>query len=83
VSLSLAFSSKNSRGRVRHGRPRSRDYHGRINGRIKTMANQLGKRYLCDKCGTEVLCNKPGTGAIECCDAEMKIKEAKALPSSD
>jgi hypothetical protein len=30
------------------------------------MANQLGKRYLCDKCGTEVLCNKPGTGAIEC-----------------
>jgi hypothetical protein len=47
------------------------------------MANQLGKRYLCDKCGTEVLCNKPGTGAIECCEAEMKIKEAKALPSSD
>jgi hypothetical protein len=47
------------------------------------MANQLGKRYLCEKCGTEVLCNKPGNGAIECCDAEMKIKEAKALPSSD
>ncbi len=50
---------------------------------IKTMANQLGKRYLCEKCGTEVLCNKPGTGSIECCEAEMKIKEAKALPSSD
>jgi hypothetical protein len=49
----------------------------------QTMANQLGKRYLCEKCGTEVLCNKPGTGAIECCDVEMKIKEAKALPSSD
>ena len=49
----------------------------------RTMANQLGKRYLCEKCGTEVLCNKPGTGAIECCDVEMKIKEAKALPSSD
>jgi hypothetical protein len=47
------------------------------------MANQLGKRYLCEKCGTEVLCNKPGVGAIECCDIEMKIKEAKALPSSD
>jgi len=49
----------------------------------RTMANQLGKRYLCEKCGTEVLCNKPGTGAIECCDVEMKIKETKALPSSD
>jgi hypothetical protein len=48
-----------------------------------TMANQLGKRYMCEKCGTEVLCNKPGSGALECCEAEMKIKEAKALPSSD
>ena len=47
------------------------------------MATQLGKRYLCDKCGVEVLCNKPGTGALQCCDAEMKLKEAKPLPSSD
>jgi hypothetical protein len=47
------------------------------------MANQLGKRYLCETCGTEALCNKPGTGAVECCGQEMKIKEAKPLPSSD
>ena len=47
------------------------------------MANTLGKRYICDTCGTEVLCNKAGNGALECCDAEMKLKEAKALPSSD
>ncbi len=47
------------------------------------MANQLGKRYQCEKCGTEVLCNKPGNGSLECCEGEMKIKEAKALPSSD
>ena len=47
------------------------------------MPNQLGKRYLCEQCGTEVLCNKPGQGAVTCCDAEMKIKEAKPLPSSD
>ncbi|HVN90291.1 MAG TPA: hypothetical protein VMT61_10805 [Candidatus Binataceae bacterium] len=47
------------------------------------MANTLGKRYMCEKCGTEVLCNKAGTGSFECCDAEMKLKEAKALPSSD
>jgi hypothetical protein len=57
--------------------------HEKYHGSYRTMANQLGKRYMCEKCGTEVLCNKPGTGAIECCDAEMKIKEAKALPSSD
>lgn len=47
------------------------------------MANQLGKRYMCEKCGTEVLCNKAGTGELECCDVQMKIKEAKPLPSSD
>jgi hypothetical protein len=47
------------------------------------MANVLGKRYMCEKCGTEVLCNKAGTGGLECCDGEMKIKEAKPLPSSD
>jgi hypothetical protein len=47
------------------------------------MANALGKRYMCEKCGTEVLCNKPGDGSLECCDASMKIKEAKPLPSSD
>jgi hypothetical protein len=47
------------------------------------MPTQLGKRYLCDTCGTEVLCNKPGTGALACCDKDMKLKEAKPLPSSD
>jgi hypothetical protein len=47
------------------------------------MANVLGKRYQCEKCGTEVLCNKAGQGALECCDNAMKIKEAKPLPSSD
>lgn len=47
------------------------------------MANTLGKRYMCEKCGTEVLCNKAGIGAFECCETEMKLKEAKALPSSD
>jgi hypothetical protein len=30
-----------------------------------------------------VLCNKAGVGALDCCDVDMKIKEAKPLPSSD
>jgi len=47
------------------------------------MPTQLGKRYLCEKCGVEVLCNKPGSGALTCCEAEMRLKEAKPLPSSD
>ena len=47
------------------------------------MAIQLGKRYLCQVCGTEVLCNKPGAGSLVCCDKEMGLKEEKPLPSSD
>jgi len=47
------------------------------------MSNVLGKRYICEACGTEALCNKAGGGAIHCCDQEMKLKEAKPLPSSD
>ena len=47
------------------------------------MPSQLGKRYVCEGCGVEVLCNKGGTGSLTCCDREMKLKEAKPLPSSD
>ena len=47
------------------------------------MSNVLGKRYICEACGTEALCNKAGSGVIQCCDQEMKLKEAKPLPSSD
>ena len=47
------------------------------------MANQLGKRYLCEKCGSSVLCTKSGEGEIICCDAVMEIQEPRKLPSSD
>ena len=47
------------------------------------MANQMGKRFLCEDCETEVLCVKPGAGSVECCGKEMQLKEAKKLPSSD
>lgn len=45
--------------------------------------NQLGKRYKCQTCGTEVLCTKAGEGAIYCCDKEMETQEPRPLPSSD
>jgi hypothetical protein len=44
---------------------------------------QLGKRYKCEECGTEVLCTKPGEGQPTCCDKEMEPIEPKPLPSSD
>ena len=49
---------------------------------IADMA-QLGKRYRCEVCGTEVLCTKAGEGKPVCCDKEMEIQEPRPLPSSD
>ena len=47
------------------------------------MANQLGKRFVCEKCQTEVLCIKPGDGEVECCGVPMQLMQAKVLPSAD
>ncbi len=47
------------------------------------MPNQLGKRFQCEKCGTEVLCIKPGDGAVECCGVPMQLQQPKVLPSAD
>ena len=47
------------------------------------MANLLGKRYRCTKCGTEVLCTKAGDGAVNCCDQAMEAQEPRPIPSSD
>ena len=49
---------------------------------ITNMA-QLGKRYRCEACATEVLCTKAGEGKPVCCDKEMTVQEPKPLPSSD
>ncbi len=47
------------------------------------MASQLGKRYRCQVCGTEVLCVKSGTGSVTCCGKEVEVQEPKPIPSSD
>ncbi len=39
------------------------------------MANQLGKRYLCEKCGSEMIVTKGGEGTIHCCDQPMTLKK--------
>ena len=47
------------------------------------MANQLGRRYQCDVCGTMVLCTKASDSVIQCHDTEMEVQQPRKLPSSD
>ena len=45
--------------------------------------NQMGKRYHCVTCGTEVICAKKGGGRFTCHGEPMEMVTAKPLPSSD
>ncbi|MFA4836478.1 MAG: hypothetical protein WC749_10465 [Dehalococcoidia bacterium] len=47
------------------------------------MPNQLGKRFQCSVCNTEILITKAGNGAVECCGKSMEMQQPKPLPSSD
>ena len=47
------------------------------------MANQPGKRFQCETCGSEVLCIKAGEGEICCCGKAMDLMQPKVLPSAD
>ncbi len=47
------------------------------------MASQLGKRYKCGTCGSEILCIKAGTGETTCCDKAVELQQPKPIPSSD
>ncbi|RLC69686.1 MAG: hypothetical protein DRI26_08615 [Chloroflexi bacterium] len=38
------------------------------------MANQLGKRYYCPKCGTELIVTRAGEGTLKCCGQPMILK---------
>ncbi|TMB99715.1 MAG: desulfoferrodoxin [Chloroflexi bacterium] len=39
------------------------------------MANQVGKRYQCTVCGTEMIVTKGGDGALGCCGEPMQQKQ--------
>jgi desulfoferrodoxin-like iron-binding protein len=39
------------------------------------MSNQMGKRYLCSKCGAEVIITKAGGGTLICCGQDMLMKK--------
>ena len=47
------------------------------------MANELGKRYGCRQCATQILVSKPGAGTLECHGEPMQIAAPKSLPASD
>ncbi|PIU55593.1 MAG: desulfoferrodoxin [Chloroflexi bacterium CG07_land_8_20_14_0_80_51_10] len=38
------------------------------------MANEVGKRYQCPKCGTELIVTRGGEGAVKCCGEPMQLK---------
>jgi desulfoferrodoxin-like iron-binding protein len=42
---------------------------------VFNMANQVGKRYLCEKCGSEFIVTKGGSGELHCCGQPMKLKQ--------
>ncbi len=44
------------------------------------MANEIGKRYRCLKCGAEFIVTKGGEGTISCCSQPMELKEPGKEP---
>jgi desulfoferrodoxin-like iron-binding protein len=38
------------------------------------MANEMGKRYRCAKCGSELIVTRAGTGKLVCCKQPMEKK---------
>jgi desulfoferrodoxin-like iron-binding protein len=40
------------------------------------MANEIGKRYVCAVCGSELLVTKAGFGTLSCCGQPMQLKAA-------
>ena len=39
------------------------------------MANQVGKRYMCTKCGSEFIVTRGGDGKLSCCGETMELKK--------
>ena len=39
------------------------------------LANEVGKRYSCEKCGTEFIVTKAGEGKLTCCGQPMTLKK--------
>ena len=42
---------------------------------VRRMANQIGKRYVCTKCGAELIVTKGGAGTLSHCGQPMELKK--------
>jgi hypothetical protein len=62
--------------------PSSTEPRGAIHPDHKN-GTQIGKRYVNAEGTLELLCTKPGEGSLALAGTPLKLKEAKALPSSD
>ena len=47
----------------------------RERGEDEAVANQMGKRYQCPKCGSEFIVTKAGDGALVCCGQPIPLKK--------
>lgn len=47
----------------------------KVRGGRSRVANQVGKRYQCTKCGTEMIVTKGGNGELSCCGQVMQQKQ--------
>ena len=45
--------------------------------------NQVGKRFKCETCGSEVLVTKAGDGELHCCGTTMELVKPKQTASAD
>ena len=51
------------------------DLPPQILSRSERVANQIGKRYTCTKCNSEMIVTKAGNGSLECCGQPMQQKQ--------
>lgn len=65
------------------GAPRAQAHPGIHDPEENPVSNELGKRYVCSHCATQLLVSKPGSGTLECHGAPMTIEAPKPLPASD
>lgn len=42
-----------------------------------TTTIQVGKRYVCRKCGAEYVVTRPGSGDVKCCGQPIELKAVK------
>jgi ribosomal protein L37AE/L43A len=51
-------------------------FHHTVNRKDgNVMANQVGKRYVCKKCGAEFIVTRGGNGTVHCCGQPMELKK--------